>query len=329
MKKLFPIFLLIVTVLFSSQAFAAVKPATEGFYANDYANVLSNDTIDYIISENDRISATGAEIVVTTIDFTDGRDIKTYATDMFNSWGIGSSEKNNGILLLLSIGDEDYYVCTGKGIDRYIDAGAIQLILDSYLEDYFASGDYDKGVKKTFDALCSQVEKFYPVNGSSNHAAGSSSSNGSFGGIVPYSFFSAVVIIVIMFVFITTIASIGSRRRRYYEPGPRIPWYFFGRRRHHHHHHHHMPPPPPPAHRDGGFGGFGGGFGSGGARGGGGMSRGSGAGRSSGNRPSGGFSGGGFSSGGAGRSGGSRPSGGGGARGGGGMSRGSGAGRKK
>ena len=30
--------------------------------------------------------------------------------DMANAWGIGSAEKNNGVLLLLSVGDDDYPV---------------------------------------------------------------------------------------------------------------------------------------------------------------------------------------------------------------------------
>ena len=34
--------------------------------------------------------------------------MEQYAYDMANAWGIGSAEKNNGVLLLLSVGDDDY-----------------------------------------------------------------------------------------------------------------------------------------------------------------------------------------------------------------------------
>lgn len=328
MKKILPVLGLLFSVLLAIECLAAVKPPTENFYANDYADVLSNETINHIISENNRISGTGVEIVVTTVDFTDGTDIETYAKDMFNSWGIGNSDKNNGVLLLLSIGDDDYWVTPGTGIKQYLDAGTLQNILNTYLEDDFAAGDYDKGVRKTFDELCNQAEKIYAsanVNTSgaaSGNTTGYANNSGSFAQNIMHTFESAIFIFIALFIFIILVIALSGRRRTYYRED-RIPWFYFGRRRHHHHHHHHhghhMPPPPRPPHSGGsGFG----------ARGGGGMSRGGGAGRSSSSRPSGGgfgspFGGsrpsGGFG-GGAGRSGGSRPSGG---------ARGGGAGRKR
>lgn len=51
-----------------------------------------------------------------TVDFTDGEDIADYAYDLFNKWGIGDKKSNNGLLILLSIGAEDYYAEPGVGL---------------------------------------------------------------------------------------------------------------------------------------------------------------------------------------------------------------------
>ena len=72
--------------LLSGTAFAleVVEP-TENFYVADYANVLSNTTENYIVTENDALYAqTGAQIVVVTVDFIGSNDIEDYAYELFN-----------------------------------------------------------------------------------------------------------------------------------------------------------------------------------------------------------------------------------------------------
>ena len=71
-----------------------VPDPTADFYVGDFANVLSSDLEQYIIEQNQSLSAsTGAQIVVVTVDFLDGYDIADYAVTLFNDWGIGSAEE--------------------------------------------------------------------------------------------------------------------------------------------------------------------------------------------------------------------------------------------
>ena len=70
-------FLLALTMPFS--AFAIVD-APANTYVGDYAEVLEADTEQYMIDQNDKLSrATGAAIVVITVDFMDGKDAESYA----------------------------------------------------------------------------------------------------------------------------------------------------------------------------------------------------------------------------------------------------------
>ncbi len=317
---------LAVCLLASSALAASVLEKPENGYVADVAGVLESDTIDHIVSNNQKLTdATGAAIVVVTVDFLNGKDIADYATDLFNDWGIGDKDANNGLLILLAIGEDNYWVLQGSGIQKALPASTIEEYTWNYLESDFAAKDYDAGVHKLFDAFYQWFEDYYAGQPNSAGHTQSSSSGGFFGWIKDFfeNMFVIAVLVLLIILVVVVVAFDGLRyrryRRRYYGmPGVIYHPFIFGRP---HRSRRSRPPRPPRRQRpprrppSGGFGGFGG-FG-------GGMSRGGGAGRFSGpsRRPSGGF--GGFG-------GGRRSSFGGGRSGfGGGMSRGGGAGRRR
>ena len=165
MKIIIKNFMLVLASLlfFVTPAYAldVVEPM-ENFYVADYAGVLSSDTETAIIKANDALYAeTGAQIVVVTIDFLSGADIEDYSLTLFNKWGIGSSKKNNGILLLLVPGDGKFWTVQGKGLENKLDSGRLNSILDNNLVEDFDNGDYDTAAKKTFNALFAELEDIY------------------------------------------------------------------------------------------------------------------------------------------------------------------------
>lgn len=303
-------FLLLAVMAAAPWALAAVQTPepTEEFYVADYAGVLTDDTCQEIVAKNDSLYAQcGAQVVVVTVDFLDGADIASYAYALFNDWGIGSAEENNGVLILLAIGEENYYMLQGKGLEEELSASVLQGILDEKMEPDFAKGDYDAAVLKTFGTVLDRLEDLYGIRVEADGAmqlpaepevqpsAPSSQSPGFFarffGGILSLGKGVLMIIGIVLLVIILAVAgSFGRvRRRRYYAPPPPRP--FWGGFRPHIHR---APPPPRPPRppRFSGMGGFGGGprghgggafrgFG-GGRSGGGGVSRGFGGGRSGG-----------------------------------------------
>ena len=116
MKRRFLLVLALSLVLscLSLPALAEVPQPNGDFYVLDLSGVLSDETKGNIILNNDLLfGACQGQIVVVTVDSTGDTDIGDYACDLFNSWGIGSAEKNNGMLILLAIQDDDYYVLQG------------------------------------------------------------------------------------------------------------------------------------------------------------------------------------------------------------------------
>lgn len=140
----------------------SIPQRPENQYVLDEAGVLSEETEQEIIDTNNTLfEETGAQVVVVAVDFLGGEDIEDYAYTLFNSWGIGSVERNNGLLLLLAIGEDNYYAMSGYGLEDYFDGAKLKGMLNDYLEEDFAARDYDAGVEKFFSQAVSQVKTYY------------------------------------------------------------------------------------------------------------------------------------------------------------------------
>jgi uncharacterized protein len=140
------------------QALAKTPQPTDMFYVNDYASVIDADAEEEMIRYGNQLyEASGAQVVLVTVDFTDGIALEDYAYDLFNAWGIGSADKNNGVLILMSIGDDDYWTMQGEGLEDTLTSGEISDILQEYLEPDFAAKEYSAGAEKVYGAFIERL----------------------------------------------------------------------------------------------------------------------------------------------------------------------------
>lgn len=169
---------LVLCAALTAPAFAVVDQS-ESFYAADYANVLSRSTEEMIVNYNGALEqqCQGAQIVVVTVDYLDGLSTDAYAYQLFNSWGVGSSEYNNGMLLLLAVQEGKAWLAYGLGLNSVLSSESVDDMLDEYFWTDFDNGDYDSAVTKLFNALL----KWYDDEYSSSVAnAGSVQTNNSY-----------------------------------------------------------------------------------------------------------------------------------------------------
>lgn len=143
---------------------AAVPKPSRDFYVYDDYGILSEDVKSYIISTNNSLfDKTGAQIVVALVNSLQGRDIESYTVDMFRSFKIGSSEKNNGILLLCAINDSKVRLEVGYGLEGALPDSKAGRILDEYLIPRFKTKQYEEGIIDTYKAILSVVQQEYNV----------------------------------------------------------------------------------------------------------------------------------------------------------------------
>ena len=140
----------------------------EGAYALDKSGVLSAETKNHIALYNQYLEEScGAQICVVTIptmDYVGYDDIENYAYDLFNAWGIGDKDEDNGVLLLLVTDDELCWCLQGEGIEDTLSSSAISDILTENMQDDFYAGEFDSGTQKTFDALYRRLCAIYSVD---------------------------------------------------------------------------------------------------------------------------------------------------------------------
>ena len=140
----------------------------EGAYALDKSGVLSAETKNHIALYNQYLEEScGAQICVVTIptmDYVGYDDIENYAYDLFNAWGIGDKDEDNGVLLLLVTDDELCWCLQGEGLEDTLSSSAISDILTENMQDDFYAGEFDSGTKKTFDALYRRLCAIYSVD---------------------------------------------------------------------------------------------------------------------------------------------------------------------
>ena len=136
----------------------------------DDANVLSSDTVQTITDLNNRLSAScqGAQIGVLTVDYTGSVSTEDYALQAFNTWGIGSSANNNGVLILLVMetpeyADGDYYLTYGDGFRNTTLASQASAIAQT-MEDDFVMQDYDNAVKTCAQNVADTIAGIYGVS---------------------------------------------------------------------------------------------------------------------------------------------------------------------
>lgn len=156
MKRL-PVLLLALALLFAFSVCAAASgeiPAErQKPLLVDDADLLSPDEEAALLPLlEEKSAAVGADIAVVTVNDTDGQDVENFAYDYYDYNGYGQGEENDGVLLLISMAERDYWiVTTGYCIEAITDYG-----LEKIQNDFLPSLSYGNYIDafRTFAADC-------------------------------------------------------------------------------------------------------------------------------------------------------------------------------
>jgi uncharacterized protein len=126
----------------------------DGTWISDTPGALRADTVARL---NETIGTfertTGIEMAVVVMRSLDGVSIEEAAASLFAMWGIGKKDRDNGLLLLWSLGERKVRVEVGYGLEGVLPDGKAGAILDAYVIPHFRAGDFDAGILAGVDAL--------------------------------------------------------------------------------------------------------------------------------------------------------------------------------
>ena len=91
---------------------------------------------------------TSVQIAILTLDslWASREDFDKFNTQVFNAWGIGQKESNNGILLGICPEYRKFRITTGHGIEKVLTSPEMNKIIDNDILPYFKNDDYYNGV---------------------------------------------------------------------------------------------------------------------------------------------------------------------------------------
>ena len=143
-------------------------PVYENVYVNDYAGVIDLDAETRIKGQLELLrTETGVEATVLTLPtrqgFTAAPTMEDFATRLFNHWGIGNAERNDGILILVLVNDREMRVELGSGYPAAFDRQA-QDIIDRIMLPAFRNENFSEGIEDGTDAVITRIAR--------DHAAG-------------------------------------------------------------------------------------------------------------------------------------------------------------
>lgn len=273
-KRLWLLFL-VFFCLFQTKTYASIPSPTDNYYL-DELNLLDESTKENINKTNRQLEdKTGSQVVVMTLDNPDMLEGNYYGTEIFNSWKIGDDKKDNGVLILLLMSDQEgqnqINIITGYGIEGRLNDGKIGRIIDTFMLDNLQAGNYSLALNEGFNAVVGEIAAEYDIELEKDYASYQNELEDSYyedGLSIKTIFIMLIIFIIISSMFNRNNYGGGGgggfrRRRRYTYPRFGPGWSSWGD-------------------SSGSWGGFGGGSGGGfggGFSGGGGSSGGGGAGR--------------------------------------------------
>ena len=114
--------------------------------------------------------STTNQIAVLTIPSLGGAVLEEYATEVFRTWGLGTEEANNGVLLLVARDDREIRIEVGYGLEGSVTDARAGRIIRNEMTPRFRDGDFDGGVLAAVEALTAaaegQPEPAAPASGS-------------------------------------------------------------------------------------------------------------------------------------------------------------------
>jgi uncharacterized protein len=189
MKK---IFLLSLFSLLFTFAFAQDFPEKPSTLVNDYANVLSSEQKQALESKlvtfNDSSST---QIAIAILKSVGDYDINEYAVELGRKWGVGQNGKNNGIMIVVAVGDRKISIQTGYGLEGALPDIYAKRIIDNDIKPNFKAGNYYAGLDEGTTSIIKYTRGEYK-----NDNPKASSKKGGSGSIV------IIIIIVIVIIII-------------------------------------------------------------------------------------------------------------------------------
>lgn len=129
-------------------------PTKEKKLVYDFSGVLSTNQIKSLEQKLVQFSDSSSNQIAVVLDPSlEGEDAFDYSLRIAEAWGIGSGEKNNGVLLYAAMQDREVRIQVGYGLEGAIPDALAKRIIERHIVPNFKQSRYYEGVNEAVDAL--------------------------------------------------------------------------------------------------------------------------------------------------------------------------------
>ena len=153
-------FLFLQNILFAEPSF----PKLSGRVV-DNAQILSssqNALLSSILKNHEQ--ETSNQIVIVILKSLDGYDIADYTYQLGRHWQIGQKDKNNGVLLLISMDDKKIRIEVGYGLEGSLSDKISHEIIEYTIKPNFKQGNFYNGIEKATQAIIKAIKGEYKAS---------------------------------------------------------------------------------------------------------------------------------------------------------------------
>jgi uncharacterized protein len=140
--------------LVSIESDSTIFPKSVG-YVNDFEDILTEEEEKELTTIIKKLeSQTTDQISIVTLSSLDPyENIGDYSLDLANHWGVGTKEKNNGILIALGKGLRKISIQNGYGIEKRLTDSETKHIITEVMIPEFKNDKYYEGLTKGIKAI--------------------------------------------------------------------------------------------------------------------------------------------------------------------------------
>ncbi|NVD43586.1 TPM domain-containing protein [Qipengyuania atrilutea] len=180
----------------------------------DAANIIDDATEAELTAQLDQFEEQNQrQFVIATIPDLGGYDIADYGYQLGREWGLGDTENDDGIILLVAPNERKVRIEVGYGLEAIIPDGLAFDYVEG-MKPYFREGDYSAGIEWGAQQIIQQLE--LPPEEAAAIAQQAQQQRASDGG---FPFGTLIWLALMFFFFVLPILRGGGRSRRYRRGG--------------------------------------------------------------------------------------------------------------
>ncbi|MBO5482635.1 MAG: TPM domain-containing protein [Spirochaetaceae bacterium] len=149
---------------FALPAFSLDVPKLEAPIMDKADIINSSDEMALNQKLTNLSNETGIQVAVLTIPSLEGEALESYSMKVVEDWKLGQKGVDNGVLLLVSVGDKELRIETGYGVEGDLTDTKCGLIIRNVITPHFQNDDMSKGIVQGVTAIVENVASDFSEN---------------------------------------------------------------------------------------------------------------------------------------------------------------------